>query len=92
LTQLPGSLFLAGFDSNGDLQTLPQDIILLPAVLFLQSSCQWSSTISSFGDITWNQATQTIGLTVNSTAATITGIVVPLKVDVVRQRDGGIMQ
>lgn len=45
-----------------------------------------SQTISSLNDITWNQANQTVNLTINGATATITGIVKPLKVDVTAPR------
>ena len=41
-----------------------------------------STTISGFDNITFNQPASTLNLTVGGTAATITGIVKPLKVDV----------
>lgn len=70
-------------DTNGDLQTFTTGYYFVAGgIIFTTPLVNGSQTISSFSNITWNQATQTISLTVNSTAATITGIVVPLKVDV----------
>ena len=40
-----------------------------------------SQTISGFDNITWNQGAQTLSVTIGGTAATITGVVKPLKVD-----------
>ena len=41
-----------------------------------------SQTIAQLNDVTWNQATETINVTVNGSTGTISGIVKPLGIDV----------
>ncbi len=55
-------------------------------IAFVNPLVNGGQTISGFDNITWNPATETITLTVNSTAGTITGIVKPLAVDVAAPR------
>ena len=69
-------------DAGGNLQTFTTGYYFLAgSIVFTKPLVNGSQTISGFNDITWTQATQTVNLTVNNTAATIKGIVVPLKVD-----------
>ena len=69
-------------DANGNLQTFATGYYFIAGgIIFTAPLVNGAQTISGFSDITWNQATETINLTSNGTAATITGIVVPLKVD-----------
>ncbi len=51
-----------------------------------------SKQFQNLNNITWNQATETINVTANGSAGTITGIVNPLGVDVAAPKDGGNMQ
>jgi hypothetical protein len=70
-------------DGSGNLQTFSTGYYFIAGgVVFTDPFTNGSQTISGFDNITWTQSTETINLTVNNTAATVTGIVVPLKVDV----------
>jgi len=69
-------------DGSGNLQTFTTGYYFTAGgVVFTNPLVNGSQTISGFSTITWTPATETINLTVNGTAATIRGIVVPLKVD-----------
>jgi len=69
-------------DGSGNLQTFSTGYyFVLGGIVFTTPFVNGSLTISGFNNITWTPATETINLTINGTAATITGIVVPLKVD-----------
>lgn len=69
-------------DGSGNLQTFSTGYYFTAGgVVFTTPFTNGSQTISGFNNITWTQATETINLMVNNTSATITGIVVPLKVD-----------
>lgn len=70
-------------DAAGNLQTFSTGYyFVLGGIVFTTPFVNGSQTISGFSNISWDQASETISLSVNSNAATITGIVVPLKVDV----------
>jgi hypothetical protein len=70
-------------DGNGVLQSFTTGYYFtVGGIAFTTSFENGGVTISGFSNMTWNQSTETINLTVNNAAATITGIVVPLKVDV----------
>ncbi len=70
-------------DANGTYYTFTTGYYLLAGgVIFSTPFVNGNQAISGFNNITWTPATETINLTVNGTAATITGIVTPLKVDV----------
>ena len=69
-------------DGSGNLQTYTTGYYFTAGgVAFTNPLVNGSQTISGFDNLTWNNSTQTLNLTTNATAATITGIVVPLKVD-----------
>ena len=69
-------------DANGNLQTFTTRYYFIPGgIIFTNPLVNGAQIISGFDNITWNPATETINLTVNAAAATITGIVIPLKVD-----------
>ena len=69
-------------DGSGNLQTFSTGYyFVLGGIVFTTAFVNGSQTISGFNNMTWTPATETINLTINGTAATITGIVVPLKVD-----------
>ncbi len=74
-------------DANGNLVTFSTGYYFtVGGISFTNPLVNGSQTISGFDNITWNQGTQTINLTIGGMAATITGIVVPLKVDVAAPR------
>lgn len=69
-------------DGSGNLQTFTTSYyFVLGGIVFNTPLVNGSQTIAGFTNMTWNPATETISLTIGGTAATITGIVVPLKVD-----------
>ncbi len=69
-------------DANGVLQSFTTGYYFIAGgIVFTTPLVNGSQTITGFTNMSWSQATETISLTVNNTAATITGIVVPLKVD-----------
>jgi hypothetical protein len=70
-------------DASGNAQTFTTTYYLTPGgIAFTNPLVIGSTTITTLDNFVWNATTQTINLTVNGTAATIRGIVVPLKVDV----------
>lgn len=70
-------------DANGNLKTFSTGYYFIAGgIVFTTPLVNGTQIISGFSNITWNQATETINLTVSGTAATITPIVVPIKVDV----------
>ena len=70
-------------DASGNLQTFSTGYyFVLGGIVFTTPFVNGSQTISGFSNISWDQASETISLSVNGAAATITGIVVPLKVDI----------
>ena len=70
-------------DASGNLVTFSTGYYFTAGGIgFTNPLVNGSQTISGFSNISWNQATETINLTSGSTAATITGVVIPLKVDV----------
>ncbi|MBC7937614.1 MAG: DUF4302 domain-containing protein [Rhizobacter sp.] len=70
-------------DASGNLVTFTTGYYFTPGgIVFTTPLVNGSQTIPGFTNITWTAATETINLTVNATAATITGIVIPLKVDI----------
>lgn len=69
-------------DASGNLQTFTTGYYFSGgSVVFTDPFVIGSQIISGLDNIIWDPATETINLTVNGTAATIKGIVVPLKVD-----------
>jgi hypothetical protein len=70
-------------DASGNLKTFTTGYYyVLGGIVLTSPLVNGSQIISGFSNITWTQATETINLTANNVAATITGIVVPLKVDI----------
>ena len=70
-------------DASGNLQVFSTGYyFVLGGIVFTTPFVNGSQTISGLSNLSWDQASETISLSVNGTAATITGIVVPLKVDV----------
>ena len=70
-------------DANGVAQTFTTGYYYTAGGIgFTSPLVNGSQTISGFTGMSWNQSTETINLSVNNTASTITGIVVPLKVDI----------
>ena len=70
-------------DGSGNLQSFTTGYYnVAGGVVFTTPLTVGSQTITGFENISWDAGTQTIGLTVNGVAATITGVVVPLKVDI----------
>jgi Domain of unknown function (DUF4302) len=70
-------------DANGDYNAFTTGYYFIAGgIIFTPPVVNGTQIISGFTNITWDQSTETINLTVNGTAATIKGIVVPLKVDV----------
>ena len=75
-------IIFSWLDGSGNLQTFTTGYYYIAGgIAFTIPLVNGSQTISGFNSITWTPATETINLTVSGTAATITGIVVPLKVD-----------
>ncbi len=73
---------LSWLDASVNLQTfITSYYFIAGGIAFITPFVNGTQIISGFNNITWSQASQTINLTVNGAAATITGIVVPLKVD-----------
>ncbi len=69
-------------DANGTLQTFTTGYYFTAGgISFTNPVVNGSQIISGLNNITFNPVSETINLTINSTAATITGIVTPLKVD-----------
>jgi hypothetical protein len=69
-------------DGSGNLQTFTTGYYYIAGgIAFTTPLVNGSQTISGFSNITWTSATATINLTVAGNPATITGIIVPLKVD-----------
>ena len=69
-------------DASGNLLTFTTGYYFGPGgIIFTTPLTNGAQIISGFDNMTWNQATGTLNLTVGSSAATITGVVVPLKVD-----------
>ena len=74
-------------DANGNLITFTTGYYYIPGgIIFTTPLVNGSQTISGFDNVRWNQATGTLNLTTGSAAATITGIVMPLKVDLTAPR------
>ncbi|MEO6550316.1 MAG: DUF4302 domain-containing protein [Ferruginibacter sp.] len=70
-------------DANGNLLTFTTSYYFIAGgIVFTTPIVNGTQVISGFSNISWNAATETISLTVSGAAATITGIVMPLKVDV----------
>lgn len=70
-------------DGSGNLQIFSTGYYLVAgAVVFTSPLVNGTQTINGFSNISWDQANETINLTVNNTAATVRGVVVPLKVDI----------
>lgn len=70
-------------DGGGNLQTFTTSYYFVAGgIIFTSPLVNAGQTISEFSNISWTQASETINLTANGTAATIKGVVVPLKVDV----------
>ncbi|MCW3088954.1 MAG: hypothetical protein JWP81_23 [Ferruginibacter sp.] len=70
-------------DASGNLVTFATGYYFTAGgVVFTTSLVNGTQTITGFSNIAWNASTETISLTASGTAATITGIVTPLKVDV----------
>ena len=69
-------------DGSGNLQTFTTGYYFIAGgVVFTSPLVNGSQTITGFSNIVWNQASETLNLTADGVASTITGIVVPLKVD-----------
>jgi hypothetical protein len=69
-------------DATGNLITFTTGYYYIAGgIVFTTPFANGTQTISGFDNMRWNQATGTLNLTVGSSAATITGIVIPLKVD-----------
>ncbi len=69
-------------DGSGNLQTFATGYYLVAGgVVFTKPLTNGSQTITGFSNLTWDEPSETISLTVNNTAATVRGVVVPLKVD-----------
>jgi hypothetical protein len=69
-------------DGSGNLQTFTTSYYFVAGgIVFTTPLTNGNQTITGFDNITWNAGAETINLTVNGASATITGIVVPLKVD-----------
>ena len=74
-------------DANGVLQSFTTGYYFIAGgIVFTTPLVNGSQTITGLTNMSWNQGTETITVTVNNTAATITGIVVPLKVDIAAPR------
>jgi len=70
-------------DGSGNLQTFTTTYYFIAGgIVFTTPLVNGSQTISGFTNITWDQPSETITLSAGGTAATIKGIVVPLKVDI----------
>lgn len=70
-------------DGSGNAQTFSSSFYLvLGGINLVNPLVIGNLTIKSLDNILWDQASQTISLSTNGAAATITGIVVPLKIDV----------
>ncbi|HEV8084141.1 MAG TPA: DUF4302 domain-containing protein [Chitinophagaceae bacterium] len=70
-------------DANGNPVTFTTGYYFTAGgISFTNPLVNGSQTIPGFSNISWNQAAETINLTSGSTAATITGTVLPIKVDV----------
>lgn len=75
-------LVFSWLDASGNLRTFTTGYYFSGgSVVFTDPLVNGPQIISGLDNITWNQATETIHLTVNGAAATLRGIVVPLKVD-----------
>jgi hypothetical protein len=77
-------IIFSWLDGSGNLQSFTTGYYYVAGGIALTNPLvNGSQTISGFSNIVWTAASQTLNLTVNGgVAATITGIVVPLKVDV----------
>ncbi len=74
-------------DGSGNLVTFTTAYYFtVGGIAFTTPVVNGSQIISELNNLTWNPATETISLTTNGSAATITGIVTPLKVDVAAPR------
>ena len=74
-------------DASGNLQTFTTRYYFIPGgIIFTNPLINGTQIISGFDNITWNPAIETINLAVSGTSATITGIVIPLKVDLTAPR------
>lgn len=70
-------------DANGNVKTFTTGYYLtVNGIVFTNPLVNGSQTINGFDNLVWVPATETLNLTVGGAAATITGIVVPLKVDI----------
>jgi len=70
-------------DAGGNLKTFTTKYYFTAGgIVFITPFVNGAQTISGFNNITWNASAQTVNLIINNAAATITEIVVPLKVDV----------
>jgi hypothetical protein len=70
-------------DAGGNLQTFTTHYYFIAGgLIFTSPLINGTEIVSGFENLAWNPATQTISLTAGGVAATITGIVIPLKVDV----------
>jgi hypothetical protein len=69
--------------ANGNVETFTTPYFFIAGgIVFTNPLVNGGQTISEFSNMTWTPATETITMTVNNSAATITSIVIPLKVDV----------
>lgn len=70
-------------DAGGAAKTFTTGYYLTAGgIIFINPLVIGNVTITGFNNMQWIATTQTISLTVNNVASTITGIVVPIKVDV----------
>jgi hypothetical protein len=70
-------------DGSGNLQTFVTGYYLVAGgVVFTTPLINGTQTITGFNNISWDQASETVSLTAANIAATVKGVVVPLKVDI----------
>ncbi len=70
-------------DATGVVRTVTTSYYLIAGgIVFTNPVVIGSITIAGFSNMQWIATTQTISMTVNNVASTITGVVVPIRVDV----------
>jgi hypothetical protein len=75
--------FTFSWNEGGNLKTFTTGYYFVAGgIVFTTPFVNGGQTISGFDNIAWSAASETVNLTINNSAATITGVVVPLKVDV----------
>ncbi|MEO6000758.1 MAG: DUF4302 domain-containing protein [Chitinophagaceae bacterium] len=87
INPLDRSFTFTYLNSSGAAQTFTTGYYLIAGgIVLINPLVIGTLTISGFNDMVWNNATETISMTVNTVAATIRGVVVPIRADLAAPR------